>query len=203
MLLQNTVDPWSNLHRDRTRVAGLMGNRGSIHDKNREVKKKTWAGERWICCARDFKGIDRRPLWAGSYSELFFLDEATAYAAGHRPCNDCRKTEFGIFKKLWGDMERSVRAADIDAQLHRERLSSEGTKLTYRAPLHALPPGAMVAHGSKAYLVRAHGVRLWTAAGYVPAELAAETQVEVLTPESIVRLIAGGLPVQVHASADA
>lgn len=212
MLLRNTVDPWSNLHRDKTRVGGLMGNRGVIHDRKREVKSKTWESERWICCLRDFKGIDRRPLFKTdpfSYSELFFLDEATAYAAGHRPCNDCRKPDLDLLKRLWvaagcsGDAGTPIRAADIDAQLHRERLGADGAKRTYLAPLHSLPPGAMLAHGGKAYLVRKQGVRLWAASGYLPAALDATAEVEVLTPKSIVRLISAGLPVQVHASADA
>ena len=212
MLLQNTVDPWSNLHRDNTRVAEFIGNRGVIHDQNRELRKKTWEGVRWICCVRDFKGIDRRPLFKTSpfsYSELFFLDEATALAAGHRPCNDCRNGDLAVFKRLWAesgcsvDSRAPIRATEIDAQLHRERVGDEGTKLTYRARLHSLPHAAMVAHSGKAYLVRAQGVRLWTASGYLPAALAAHTEVEVLTPASIVKLLAAGLPVQVHLSADA
>lgn len=210
MLLQNTVDPWSKLLRDKARIGGFMGNRGVIHDRNREVKK-SWEIKRWICCARDFKGIDRRPLFKTdpfSYSELFFLDEATAYAAGHRPCNDCRKAELAVFKKLWaeagcsGEMGVTVSAPDIDAQLHRERVNSDGTKRTYCEQLKSLPPGVIVAHSGKAYLVRAQGVRLWTASGYRPAVLAADTEVEVLTPPSVVKLIAAGLPVQVHSSAD-
>ncbi len=212
MLLQNTVDPWSNLRRDRTRIGTFMGNRGCIHDRNREVKKKTWVGTRWLCCARTFKGIDRRPLFRtdlSSYSELFFLDEATAYAAGHRPCNDCRKAALALFMKLWTEAggfandDGPIRVADIDSQLHRERVGNDGSKLTYRAQLLALPPGAMVAHDGSAYLVRPNGVRQWTVSGYLHADLPADAEVDVLTPRSIIRLIALGLPVQVHASADA
>ena len=212
MLLQNTVDPWSNLRRDKSRIGTFMGNRGVIHDRNREVKPKTWAGKRWICCARSFKGIDRRPLFKTdpfSYSELFFLDEATAYSAGHRPCNDCRKSDLSLFKQLWAKASSStkgpaqVEVGAIDSQLHLERLGIDGAKLTYRARLESLPAGAMVAHGGKAYLVRPQGVRLWTASGYLPAALPHDAEVEVLTPKSIVRLLTLELPVQVHASADA
>lgn len=212
MLLQNTVDPWSNLRRDKSRIGALMGNRGVIHDRNREVKAKAWAGNRWICCARSFKGIDRRPLFKTepfSYSELFFLDEATAYSAGHRPCNDCRKAELSLFKQLWAKASGSAKGPtqaevrEIDLHLHGERLGIDGTKATYRARLESLPSGAMLARGGEAYVVRPHGARLWTASGYLPAALAHDAEVDVLTPRSIVRLLALGLPVQVHASADA
>ena len=211
MLLQNTVDPWSNLRCDKTRIGTLMGNRGVIHDRDRQVAKKTWQGKRWICCARNFKGIDRRPLFKTdpfSYSELFFLDEATAYAAGHRPCNDCRRTDLALFKKLWADAGCSqdasvpVAVTEVDSQLHRERLRADGSKQTYRARLHSLPPGAMVAQGDDAYLLRLRGVRLWTASGYVPAVLPPDAEVDVLTPRSVVKLLGLGLPVKVHSSAD-
>ena len=131
MLLQNTVDPWSRLHCDELRVAQFIGNRGVIHDQARKVKKKTWDGNRWICCAKEFKGIDRRPLFKTepfSYSELFFLDEATAYAAGHRPCHDCRKADLAVFKKLWATLperhsdSKFVGVDEIDSQLQLERL---------------------------------------------------------------------------------
>ena len=147
MLLQNTVDPWSNLHRDKNRIAQFMGNRGVVHDRFREVKK-TWDGNRWIFCVKDFKGIDRRPLFKTqpfSYSELFFLDEATAYAAGHRPCNDCRKAELAVFKELWASFpesrnnSRSLGVKEIDSQLHSERIDGQRKKATYRASLDSLP----------------------------------------------------------------
>lgn len=211
MILQNTVDPWSNLHRDKTRVGVLMGNRGGIHDRNREIKQRPWSGKRWICCARSFNGIDRRPLFKTdpfSYSELFFLDEATAYSAGHRPCSDCRRKELDIFKKLWSqagfssEVNRAVGVKEIDLQLHTERLDGSGNKLSYSAKLSSLPPGTMFAHDGKAYLTRPKNIRLWTSSGYLQAEVASDAEVDVLTPPSIVRLLAIGLPVQVDASAD-
>lgn len=212
MLLENTVDPWSKLHRDKNRVAGLMGNRGVIHDQAREVKKKAWHGKRWICCAKEFKGIDRRPLFRTapfSYSELFFLDEATAYAAGHRPCNYCRKAELAVLKNLWASLpDRHVDSAlvsvdEIDSTLHRERADGDGNKATYRASLKSLPPGTMVSYNNQAFLIRSGGVRLWTSSGYQRASLDPGVEVQVLTPRSIVQLIRLGLPVQAHKSADA
>lgn len=212
MLLQNTVNPWSSLVRDKSRVAALMGNRGVIHDQAREIKTKTWVGKRWICCATEFKGIDRRPLFRTmpfSYSELFFLDEATAYAAGHRPCNDCRKEELSRFKKLWAEAfgpsnpAARLTVEEIDAQLHRERINEAGSKATYLARQGSLPPGAMFAYGGQAYLVRCNDVRIWTSSGYIPATAPGDEEVEVLTPRSIVKLMNLGLQVRVHPSADA
>ncbi len=212
VLLQNTVNPWSGLLRDRSRIATFMGNRGVIHDQSREIKPKAWVGKRWICCAKEFKGIDRRPLFKTdpfSYTELFFLDEATAYSAGHRPCNDCRNADLSKFKQFWaeafGALTPGVRltVGEIDSQLHRERIGANGSKGTYSANRNSLPLGVMFAYGGQAYLVRRHGVRLWTTSGYLPANVPQGAEVEVLTPKSIVQLIKLGLPVQVHSSADA
>lgn len=188
----------------------FMGNRGVIHNQGRELKNKNWCGKRWICCSLSFNGIDRRPLFKTnpfSYSELFFLDEATAYSSGHRPCNDCRKADLAIFKKMWAESVKpeknatSVSVAAIDEKLHGERLDSNGNKSTYRATLTSLPPGVMVAHSGKAYLVRKNGVCLWSVSGYSTASLPPEMEVDVLTPKSIVQMIGDGLPVQVHESA--
>ncbi|MBK1684002.1 hypothetical protein [Rhodoferax fermentans] len=211
MLLQNTVDPWSNLRRDKNRIVQFMGNRGVVHDQFREVKK-TWDRKRWIFCVKDFKGIDRRPLFKTqpfSYSELFFLDEATAYAAGHRPCNDCRKAELAVFKELWASFPESLNSSmsigvkEIDSQLHSERIDGQRKKATYRASLDSLPPGAMFSLDGHAYLVRLHGVRIWSSSGYSNTTLTPDVDVDVLTPKSIMQLIRLGLPVQVHESADA
>ena len=212
MLLQNTVDPWSRLRREKNRVARFMGNRGVIHDRSREVKDKTWDGKRWLCCSKTFQGINRRPLFKTdpfSYSELFFLDEATAYAAGHRPCNDCRKADLAAFKRLWADLpgrggnSNFVGVGEIDSQLQFERVDAYGKKQTYPASLDSLQPGVMVAHDDQAYLIRTKGVRLWNSSGYRDASLASDALVEVLTPKSIVQMIRQGLQVQVHESADA
>ena len=210
MLLQNTVDPWSNLVRDRSRIATFMGNRGVAHDSNRQIKTKTWETRRWICCARDFKGIDRRPLFKTepfSYSELFFLDEATAYAAGHRPCNDCRKEALSLFKSIWLLTHRDegnthpLTVKEIDDRLHSERLDHNGAKATYAASISSLPPGTMFSYEGGAFLVQADGIRRWTSSGYHTASADPSTTVAVLTPPSIVKMIQQGLPVQVHESA--
>ena len=212
VLLQNTVNPWSRLIREKTRFAGLMGNRGVIHDQEREIRHQTWASRRWICCAKEFKGIDRRPLFRTapfSYTELFFLDEATAFSAGHRPCNDCRKVDLLRFKQLWADAfvpsgrVASLTVGEIDAQLHRERINDSGGKATYSARQSSLPSGAMFTLENEAYLVRDNGIRIWSPSGYMPAAAIADSEVEVLTPLSIVQLLRRGLPVQVHPSADA
>lgn len=211
MLLQNTVSPWSQLLREKSRVSSLMGNRGVIHDQTREIKRKTWSSKRWICCAKNFRGIDRRPLFKTapfSYSELFFLDEATAYSAGHRPCSDCRRVELSRFKQLWAEafapasQGANLTVGEIDAQLHLERLSVTGDKATHLARQSSLPSGAMFVHKGQAHLVRDNGIRVWSPSGYLAAPALKDAEVSVLTPKSIVTLLSCGLPVQVHPSAD-
>lgn len=158
-----------------------------------------------------FDGIDRRPLFKTSpfsYSELFFLDEATAYASGHRPCNDCRRPALLDFKQFWGRANfpdispSSITVTKIDSQLHLERIRKDHSKVTYPDRIGSLPTGVMFAYAKKAYLSHEGRVLEWTPSGYVRAELAADQEVEVLTPRSIVEAIRLGLAVELHGSAN-
>jgi len=209
MILQNTVDPWSRLRCEPERAVALMGNRGVVHDRQRRIKPQTWRGRRWICCALEHKGIDRRPLFRTApfrYSELFFLDEATAYAAGHRPCHDCRRPALALMLQLWAQVHASGRtgaptAAEIDAKLHTERIDEKGQRRTFLAALADLPDGAMVAQGEQAFLLWRRELQLWTPTGYLPGAAISDGKFVVLTPPSIIQLLARGLPVDVHRSA--
>src|SRR6478609_2709079 len=122
MPLQNRVTPLGELVAAPERGL-LYGNRGRLHDAEGRIRR-SFDGTRWIACVLDFKGRRRTPLLQpGRFTELFFLDEATAMAAGHRPCAECRRADYDRFVALWRDRHRGPAGADaIDVVLHRERL---------------------------------------------------------------------------------
>ena len=182
----------------------LMGNRGCLHDARGSVRR-TWQLKRWIVCVLEFKGRKRRVMTPGHYTELFFLDEATALAAGHRPCAECRRERFNGFRRaLATGAPRS--AVEIDAQLHAERLAPDGSKRFHSAQLNAMPDGAFVLLPGEPppLLVCGDALLVWSAAGYAD-RLARPRRatVDVLTPELTVRALRGGYVPEVHPSARA
>ena len=191
MPLQNRVTPLGELIADPAR--GLVyGNRGCIHDAAGRIRPRH-PTRRWIACRLEFRGWHRGPLLQpGRFTELFFLDEATALAAGHRPCAECRREDYRRWQAAWpGD---DAHADAIDLVLHADRLDG-GAKRTYDARLGELPDGVMVERGGAAFLVA------WTAAGYGAAEPAdPDEYVRVLTPRATVATIARGYAVSVHPS---
>jgi hypothetical protein len=210
MPLQNRVDPWGTLNAHPAKISKMMGNRGILHDAERRIVKH-WVGKSWVACDPGYKNIVRKPLFqTGRYSELFFLDEATAYAAGHRPCAFCQRDNFNTFKKLWaiahlaGESTSTFSIKEIDEQLHRERTTRGGKKIVFTAQLSSLPNGTMIEVNQTAILLH-HGRQLkWSFEGYAPATTVHPSdQVNVLTPHSIVKLLDQGLKPIVHASADA
>ena len=168
MPLQNRVTPFGEVVADPHR--GLFtGNRGIIHDPaTRTLLRKRWSNPAWLICVCEFRGRRRKVMGGRSWTELFFLDEATAFAAGHRPCFYCRRDDANRFRSCWeeGNGVADLLAPDIDAVLHRERFAS-GKKLhALPSPVDRLPDGAMVALDGEAFLV-VKGSRLrWTFAGY-------------------------------------
>jgi len=145
----------------------------------------------------------------GQYTELFFLDEATALAAGHRPCAECQRKRFNLFRKIFIEANSEFQRFDrvlapmIDERLHAERLTAGGEKRTYTASVDDLPDGCFVAEGEHAYLVRRGRLTKWTPFGYdLEARRTGSKTVQVLTPRSIVRLLEAGYPVQYHPSED-
>jgi hypothetical protein len=186
-----------------------MGNRGCLHDAHRRIRR-TFVGTRWIICVLQFKGR-RRPVMApGRYTELFFLDEATALAAGHRPCVECQRARFARFREHWRAANpwpagrAGPSAADLDAALHAERLHGRGRRRTHTARASALPAGAMIADGAgRAYLVHGDHLLRWAPDGYGEGIARPSAEVIVLTPASVVRALADGYPVAVHATARA
>jgi len=201
--LQNRVDPSGKLHAVFARGT-LMGNRGILHDDEQRIRRP-WQHQAWICCQLSFKDRKRALFSPGSYSELFFLDEATAFAAGHRPCGECRRERYQLFKAWWTQAHQpgsSVTSAQVDKVLHAERTLRGGGKRTYQATLSELPPGTFFEHGGIPYLVWHHGYRPWSFDGYGRAvDWPSDTQVRELTPASIVTLFRLGFVPQVHPSA--
>jgi hypothetical protein len=180
-----------------------MGNRGILHNPEKHVIA-AWRLRRWITCTLDFKGRRREVFSPRRYSELFFLDEATSLAAGHRPCAECRRNRFKEFCAAWaaGNADQPLTADTIDRLLHSERVRRDGGKKTYRTALSTLPAGSIAEHEGRAYLIWAGKLRLWSFAGYGPAaSVSPATEVTVLTPKSIVQAIRAGFVPHVHESA--
>ena len=176
-----------------------MGNRGgALHNPERQIVRQ-YASRRWITCLLEFKGRRRTVMSPNRYTELFFLDEAVALAAGHRPCAECRRGRFNAFKRAWGG--NSPLADEIDLELQRARIDSRKAKVTFQAPLNRLPDGCFVQIDGSSYLVSGGGLFLWSPGGYVekrrrPQDLT----VTVLTPEPIVRCIRQGYRPEIHPS---
>ena len=186
---QNRVDPFGNLIADPARGT-LFGNRGVLHADDGSIVRRH-ALRRWIYCRLEFKGRKRELLLPGRYTELFFLDEATALAAGHRPCAECMRGRFNEFRAAWS--ADPTAATELDAALHAERLTPDGAQATWRSPLGDLPDGAMVALDRTSHLVRAGALRPWSFSGYgPPAPFDPALDAEVLTPRSTARAIAAG-----------
>jgi hypothetical protein len=208
MPLRNRVDPYGRLHAVEARGA-WMGNRGVLHDEAKRVVA-AWRSRRWIACALTFRGRRRSVFAPHRYIELFFLDEATALAAGHRPCAECRRRRYEEFRAAWtagrgGIGSRLPGAEEIDRVLHSERVSRGGGKKTYEAVLSSVPAGTIVDHRGRPYLKWEGKALPWSFSGYGRAEELPEpppgTTVRVLTPRSIVRAMRSGLVPQVDGSA--
>lgn len=191
MTLRNRCDPLSALHAVPARGA-WMGNRGCLHNAGGAIRRGHQV-KRWITCATAFKGRKRTLMHPGHYTELFFLDEATAYAAGHRPCAECRRDDWLRFKALWEGVFDPAKADDIDRILHDARLDGKARRLV-PVSAAAVPVGAMI-ESDGAILLRAdRGWQEWGFEGYRPATPGGA--VLLITPEPIAALMALGLPVQ-------
>ena len=185
-----------------------MGNRGILHDSGNRIVRP-WAHKAWVTCLLEFNGMKRlKPFSPGNYSELFFIDEATAFAAGHRPCAHCQRARHREFKDAWihanvaDELRASTLMPAVDRALHAERCVPGGHKVTFDAPLVELPRGAMFEYEDAAYLVAAAGYLPWSFDGYgVAKAFGGATVVKVLTPQSAVRAFKEGFMPMVHSSA--
>jgi hypothetical protein len=172
----------------------VYGNRGCLHDE-RGVHRRQYATRRWIACQLEFRGRRRRPLRApGRYTELFFLDDATALAAGHRPCAECRRPDYNRLTASWAELHPDQHGADaIDAQLQCERLEDRGGgRRLHDARFAELPDGAFILLDGQARLVLGSRLLAWSPGGYTDAARRPRGQAAVITPPSLVRLLAEG-----------
>ena len=216
MPLQSRVSPFGDLFADNARGL-LMGNRGGrLHDAQRKLTARRWASKQWICCKLDFNDRHRN-VWGDGYTELFFLDEVTALAAGHRPCFECRRKEAERFAALFaavvpcsahsrlrGDARvggARASAAMIDRVLHAERLAGKAKRLHRRA-IDALPDGAMIARDGAAYALKGRSLLRWAPEGYAARQpRPAAIEADVLTPPAVLAVLAAGYRPLWHPSA--
>ena len=172
----------------------VYGNRGCLHDEMGRIRRR-WAVRRWIACRLEFKGWRRKALLQpGRFTELFFLDEATAFAAGHRPCALCRREDYVRFGEIWSELHPGRVGADaIDEQLHAERVGGEvASRRFHRARLDDLPDGAFVFGSGAPWLVTGRHLLRWTPAGYSGRRRRPSGYVTGLTPPSLVEVLRAG-----------
>ncbi len=188
----------------------LMGNRGCLHDAGRRLGTARWRSKAWISCVLDWQGVRRDVMPPGRWTALFFLDEATALAAGHRPCGYCRRAAFQAFAEAWrraATLSDAPRAPVIDAALHSERVDRSRGKRTHRVAADDLPDGALVRPGSSPddgfALVLGGRLRPWSWQGYgEPLPIPSGRELETLTPPSALGALAAGYRPLLHPTAD-
>jgi hypothetical protein len=194
----NRVTPFNDII--ATPARGLLwGNRGVLHDPEGRIVRQ-WQVKRWIACRLEFKGWWHPPMRPNRFTGLFFLDEATSFAAGHRPCSECRHQDYLRFRDLWPGPE--TKADDIDRVLHDERVDAGRRKRAHPMAAEAVPDGAMVAVDGEAWLVTKNALLRWSPAGYLgmrPRPQAGE--LAMLTPPSTAAVIGSGYAPAVHPSA--
>jgi hypothetical protein len=200
MPFQNRVTPFGDLVAISQRGT-MFGNRGGrFHDPHTgRLMRRRFASRRWICCELSFKGR-RRTVFGQGYTELFFLDEATALAAGHRPCFECRRAEAISFREAFARGNRlpaSPLADAMDLRLHAERLSRRQAIEDWRT----LPDGTMVGVANEACLVLGGKLLGWTPSGYRSRPDASRMPLHLLTPPAIVAALRAGYRPRLHASA--
>ncbi|HEY3063841.1 MAG TPA: hypothetical protein VGL99_33135 [Chloroflexota bacterium] len=202
MPLRNRVTPFGEI----VAVPGrglLMGNRGVLHDAQQHIVRDSQV-RRWIACVLEFRGRHRALMQPNRWTELFFLDEAAAFAAGHRPCAECRRADFERFKHAWQQAHgNGPWSADaIDAQLHPERRAGPWRKRTFTADVASLPEGTYVALDDQPWLIHADALYAWSPDRYTARRLRHSVEsVTVLTPPSLVAVLRKGYVPMLHPSA--
>ena len=203
MPLQNRVLPSGEIAAIPDRGM-FVGNRGIIHNPaTKTLLRKRWSTDAWLTCVLEFRGRRRKVMERQSWTELFFLDEATAFAAGHRPCFYCRREDANRFRAAWekGNRVSDVLAPEIDAVLHRERFASAKKLHPLPRPLEKLPDGTMVQAGEESFLIAQGRALLWSPSGY-RAVKGGITDAKLLTPPSTVRAFVAGYRPVLHVSAE-
>lgn len=204
MPYQNRVDPFGTLIASSARGT-WMGNRGILHNDYKQITC-THAHQNWVTCSLTFNGRKRTIMAAGRYTELFFLDEATSFAAGHRPCAECRRQRYNEFTAVWRktqedpELGRSL-AQTIDRVLHAHRIARGGRKVTFQSTASDLPDGTMVTADKSAVLLWQNRQYDWSSDGYEPRRDPLTGTVTVLTPKPVVDMFAAGFVPTVHPTA--
>jgi hypothetical protein len=200
MPFQSRVSPFGELFALPARGT-LMGNRGGrLHGTGKTLGSRRWASRQWICCVLAFNNRQRK-VWGDSYTELFFVDEVTALAAGHRPCFECRRKDAENFAALFSGKTKRVSAPAMDMILHAERLDGKAKRM-HKRKIDTLPDGTVIALGGKAFAVRGESLLAWSPPGYAqvlprPRGIA----VDMLTPPSTAAVLKAGYAPRWHPSA--
>jgi hypothetical protein len=206
MPLPNRVDPFGELFATSARGT-LFGNRGGrFHADDKTLTRRRWASRNWICCVLDFDSR-KREVWSNrSYTELFFLDEPTALAAGHRPCFECRRKDAEAFAEGWRrarNMNSRPFVDEMDDNLHAERLEGRAKRL-HRLAVDDLPDGAFVVVDGEPHALRGDTALRWTPAGYDSRKPRPRgASIDVLTPPSTLEVLKAGYQPKWHPSAGA
>lgn len=196
-MLQNRVDPYGNIIKTSAR-GNWMGNRGILHDENQDLLRP-YKLKAWITCVLQFRGRKRTVMSPNRYTELFFFDEATAFAAGHRPCFECRRQDYNRFKSFWlksnpeYGFDEKTSIQKIDDVLHRERINRDGSKVKHEEDLNSLPDGTFIELDGKPYVIFQEAIYEWSPFGYGEKKPLPEAEkVTVLTPKSFVNTFRAG-----------
>ncbi|MEN3794186.1 hypothetical protein [Fulvimarina sp. MAC3] len=208
MALQNRVRPSGEIVAHPSKAGLFMGNRGILHGDDRTLGKSRWKHDHWIICALEFRGRKREVMKSGRYTELFFLDEAVALAAGHRPCAECRRSAFLAYQSAFELVDGGkIRALAIDKTLHQARVHSRSREqIRFEADLGALPDGAMIMWENEPWLFWGRSLLRYTPEGYDAVieprwSSAMPRRVTVLTPQPTVKALRNGFEPVVHPSA--
>jgi hypothetical protein len=200
-MLQNRVDPLGRFIKTSAR-GSWMGNRGVIH-KHKQITKM-FKHKAWITCTLEFKGRKRTVMTPGRWTELFFLDEATAFSAGHRPCFECRKDDAQRFKSCWikgnptHDFSMTTSINKIDEIIHGERIDNEKNKVIHQRISSDIPEGTFILMNNDPYVFTKGRLYRWTAFGYTDSIAVPEASIlTILTPHSVVNAFRAGYVPQI------
>ncbi len=203
MPLQNRADPLGNIIANTARGT-LMENRGRLHNEHKQIGQKRWTTQSWVTCTLSFGGRKRELMAPDNYTELFFLDEATALAAGHRPCGECRRENHKAFVAAWKSghgltEDHRLTVKDIDTVMHRER--REPIEDRSPADLNSIPDGAMVANlTGQVWIKWTGGYYPWSFDGYGSRQGNLDNPVILVTPASTTSALRAGYSVAIHPS---
>ncbi len=211
---RNRVTPFSDLVAVAARGT-LTGNRGVLHDENGRLTGRRWTHHCWVTCRLEFRGRHRPIMAPRRWTELFFLDEATAFAAGHRPCGECRRRDYLAFKAAWGKAHglsgdsAEVSIAEIDRRMHVERVARMNGQREFREPVDGLPAGVFITlpDSEGAWVVSGSRLLRWSPGGYdavrplpLGKSAALGQTAALLTPPSVARALAAGYAPALHPS---